>query len=349
VTTQANASPAAAEIFEEALPEQIVLELIDQRPSNYFVDERASRDDWNDKDKRTARSAPSVYRLPTKSKILVYETDRNSPGATKKEWRVVHTRYIKGCPYIRVDDQVKFNFTPNYLADVIWVKDGKFIATKTVEDSGLWDYLTRGFTQNKDLDPQVDQAAGDPAFGYATVRPFADLPREFRIIYTKKEDIADAATYDMADKLTDYFRTIRYEKGGKTVYNREHMDFLCTLFKISGHEGGSASPGAYTALRQLATSNPRAFLESIADARSLVEVDVRKAILVGVITCPADDKKATLAKNRKVLMSWEGDVTQEDKIQGLIGFFAQRENSLMLDQIRIANRVADVQSSVPLL
>lgn len=287
----------------------LILELLDSKPSSYIMD-GPGIDDMDKIDSTPVISFPSLRKIRNTSRVkqVIKDDQGNETFIYKK------IRYINGCPFIEVERQDKENYKPNHLADLLIFRNGSARATKE-GDIGKFLYL-EACEYNIDAPNRPDDAEG-----------------VFKVISTEVDAQAEENQIDLENEAMEVLLGLKRKVSEKEVkYNEDSLEFLCSVFKVPAFESGFKSE-AWIALARIARSEPKRFLNSIANKRSLIEVDVFSAVQVTVVTI--DEQRAFFTASSKLIMEFDKDLNEEQKGQALVDFMTNPKNKNYYDQLRL--------------
>lgn len=234
----------------------LTLELADRRQSGWVMEgTQGTRDEER-------LDSPNIYFLPLESVVKMTE---DAPGYPKGSYRPI--RHIEGCNTIYKDEQEKLNIKPNYDRDVIIFSKGICLVPEEGRDRSRYAYLQacEYNANNKD-------------------RPETAVPL-FRVI--EKEVEAVKSLVNMDNKLEAYrlLSTLRDKMDSGYSYNNERIDFMCSLFGISGVESYAEK---LEQLQWRAEADPTKFVDSVLNKRSEVKVVILEAEKFNVIAVTGD-------------------------------------------------------------
>lgn len=294
------------EMDEQNDERRLVFELIDQRPSNYFTDE-----DPETGERRTPITT-CTRRLLSHSAIELWEDGR---------WKLKKTRYIKGCDEYLVELQDAQGFKPNPIQDQIWLVMGKIGVTEAGIELGMFRYLTEGYNGNRDMKVEKGKIR---------------RPRNAQNVISQVDVISEAydteAVADVKFEVQKYLQSLKSKEAGKTYYNEDAIEFLCSLFRLPAYESGYKSE-AWVALSELSEEKPEEFLRTIQSKRALIEADVKSAYDRGIMAI--DENRAALAEPYKLIKEFaKGVSTTGERLDLVIDFFSNPENAMYYDTLR---------------
>lgn len=293
-------SKAKQEVAVAAPPKVLVIELVNQQPSNFVLDGAGE-----DVDLPTRLSAPNARKIRNRSKVRYVEN-----GIAKLR----PIRYIKGCDEIFVDLQEKMGFQPNPAVDVIWILNGKLTVVENEGDIGLYNYL-------KNYEGNVDNPN----------RP-ANAADVFQEINTEIEAIETENIFDDELQVLNYLNKLKSKnKDNSYEYNEDTISFLCNLFKLPPYESGYKSE-AWVSLVMKAKEDPKKFLNTVLSMVALVESEVNQAIAKGVIGM--DEEKAFFVSSNMVIMNLPQNASSDEAKDALVDFFSNPENRVKYDNLR---------------
>lgn len=290
----------------QTAPKVLVIELINQQPSNFVLDGAGEESDLP-----THISAPNARKIRNVSKVkYVVPKGQKDAGMTKLR----SIRYIKGCDLIYVDEQDAAGFKPNPAVDVIWILNGKHTVIENQGDIGEFRYL-KAFEGNVDNPDRPDNAVGI-----------------YREINTTVEAVGTENIFDDEIKVLKYLDSLKKKTGNNQyTYNEDSISFLCDLFKLPPFDDGFKSE-AWVSLAIIGKQDPKKFLTTIASLVAVIEADVNQAISKGVISM--DEEKSFFTVSQKVITIFSPNSTSDERREELVDFFANPENRLMYDNLR---------------
>lgn len=273
--------------MEKKAPEVLVIDLVDRRPSNYVLEgsEIGGQPKQLDCPADKNIKPTSVVRVP----------NLKGGGYTLRK-----TRYIQGCDTIFVDEQEARRVTPNPAidrADLV-IKNGSKIIVRTGGAISLFDYFKN--YEGNESNPNRPEGA---TIIYREINAAVDAEASI----SGFDDDVEARMYlrDLKDK----------DDKGKVTYKEKEINFLIGLFGMPHMESMAEK---FEALIGIATSNPRVFLDSIANAKAAMTSEVNQGKAMGVVTF--DASKAMLTSASKVLFTFK-TTKYEDQINELVTFF----------------------------
>lgn len=305
--------------IEKTAPKVLVIELVNQQPSNFVLDGAGENSDLP-----THISAPNARKIRNKSKVAYTVEDGPDKGMTKL--RAI--RYIKGCDLIYVDEQNAAGYTPNPQADVIWILNGKLTVIETAGDIGLFRYLKK-FEGNVN-NPDRPEAAEDV----------------YQEINTEIEAVQMENIFDDEIKVMKYLDSLKTKVGeNQYEYNEDAISFLASLFKLPPFTTGYKSE-AWVELALKGKEDPKRFLNTIASTVAVIEADVNQALSKGVIGL--DDEKAFFVSDSKVITAFSAHSSSDERRIDLVDFFANPQNRLMYDNLRSQLHLKNVKAATVL-
>lgn len=178
-------------------------------------------------------------------------------------WMDVPIRYIKNCPYIRVDEQKKYGFEPHKIPsyDAISLKKGKAI----VENSGdkLYEYL-------KNVNYNLSNPNRSPK-----AKPL------FKVVEIEKK-VNDSNELDFVRaRAVIYVESLVLKTGNSYKYKEDKIDSILTLIGVHGGDNYSEKINSLT---HAAKNNPVVFLQMVTKADDILTVEVTHALEANVIT-----------------------------------------------------------------
>lgn len=290
-----------------AEPKMLLIELVNQQESNYFLDARAGDIEGMDGVLPKAISFPSARKIKSRSKIKHFDKD-------KKVETLREIRYIKGCDTPYVDEQKLLGVVPNPQEDVIWIFNARLMVFEKGIDVGKYRYLKlyEGNTSNK-LRPEGAE----------------DI---FKEIDTSVEAKDTENTYDAELQVLQYLSKLKRKVSAtETKYDENTLEFLCSLFKLPPFDTGFNSE-AWVALASHAKEDPEEFLKRIAAERAVFESDVNKAVQLGAVIF--DDTRAVLADTKTLIMQTPENRTDAEKIELLVDFMSNPKNAKLYNEMR---------------
>lgn len=291
-------------------PDVLILELCDSKPSSYIMD-GPNAEDFDNLDKTRVISFPSLRKIRNTSRIKHWTKDAEG----KRDTFIYKTiRYINGCPFIEKEKQELEGWKPNYLADDLLFKAGHMRVTRE-GDIGKFLYLA--------------------ACEYNT--SVADRPDDaedvFKEINTEIDSQEEESEIDLRNEAQAIVSSLKTKANGKEFrYNEDAIEFLCSLFKIPSSESGFKSE-AWVALARLADQEPKKFIQSVGNVRSLTEADVFSAVQLGVVQI--DQQKAFFVDGNKIIMQFESGLDEEEKGQALVDFMTNPKSKKFYEQLRM--------------
>lgn len=291
--------------------ESITYILVDNQPSAYVMD-GPGVDDIDDIDFTPVISTPSIRAIRRTSRVKkVIKGKKGNPETFEYEM----IRYIKDCPTIYVKEQDEQGYKPNHLTDIIIFRSGSKTATNE-GDTALFKYL-QICEYNTDV---LDRPEGAE-----------DI---FKALSTTKDAEQEETIFDLQAKCLNVLSDLKKEETpGKFKYNTDALEFYCAVFKIPAFSSGFQSE-AWVALAKFANQEPNKFLNSIANARAIIEADVYSAINLGVVTI--DQQKVYYTDGNAVVMSFEDDdINEEEKHYALVDFMSNPKNDNHYKNLRV--------------
>jgi hypothetical protein len=292
---------------EKKTPNILVIELVNQQESNYFLDNGQGTDD-NPIGGQMPRaiSYPSARMIKARSVIKQW-------NEKEKVYEHVPIRYIKGCNEILVSKQEAMGFKPVPQEDVIWILNGKAIVIEQGADIGKYRYL-KAYEGNVDNEDRPDGAA--------------DV---FREISTEVEAVNTEVNFDAEFEVLRYLNALKVKVTGReTTYNEDTLQFLCSLFKLPSFD--SYTSEAWVALAEKAKENPLVFLTRIQGERAVIEADVNQAIQLGAIIM--DQVKAVYGQGNKLITQFPEHLTDQEKVEKLIDLLSNPKSKALYDEVR---------------
>jgi hypothetical protein len=291
---------------EQENPNVLVIELVNQQESNYFLDNGRGGEQQGIMPR--AISYPSARMIKARSVISHWNEN-------EKVWENLPIRYIKGCKEILVSKQDAAGFKPNPVEDVIWILNGKSVVTEKGVDIGKYRYL-KAYEGNVDNPNRPDGAM--------------DVYRE---ISTVVEAVDTEVNFDAEFTVLQYLNALKTKSTAKeTTYNENTLEFLCSLFKIPSFDSGYKSE-AWVALAEKAKENPVKFLTRIQAERSLIEADVNQAIKLGAVQ--VNEARAVIGGDvNKLITQLPEHFNEQEKIEFLIDFLSNPKNKVLYDELR---------------
>lgn len=283
----------------------VVIELINQQPSNFYIDGAASEDS----DLPSNISAPNAWKIRNKCKIKYIETKGDNVGMEKLKT----IRYIKGCDEIDAKLQDEMGIKPNPAHDTIWILNGKLTAVEAGSDIGLYRFIKAH--ENNQSNPNAPDGA---------VAMFKELD-------TNVEAMQLESIFDEERKILNYLDTLKFKSGDSYQYNTDALTFLCSLFKLPAFSSASPSE-AWVNIAIFAKENPRKFLNSLASQKALIEADVNQALSKGVIML--DDTQAMFMDSKKVITGFNSNATTDEKVAMLVDFMSNPKHRNYYDNLR---------------
>lgn len=301
---------------QTAVPEkpklQMTFELTDSQPSSYVMD-GPGIDDFDNLDMTPVISFPSLRMIRRTSRVKYVIPAKDGRPATFGYKKI---RYIKGCPTIDFDEQVKMGVQPNYLDDLIKFSNGHLTSVRE-GDISLYDYLMK-CEYNVDAPNRPDDAI--------------DIFKQLDVIKDAKDedDIAD-----LKYRAGAILQELKIKNANGFSYKKELLEFYCSLFKMPKFESGFESE-AWVALAQFADAQPAKFLNSLADSRSLTEAEVFMAVSTGVIII--DNVRAYFADGEGFIMAVDKDNTPAQNGNELVDFMCNPRNRNHYDTMRVKQK-----------
>lgn len=279
----------------------LVIEIVNQQPSNYFLDGAASEDS----DLPSVISAPNARKIKNTTKIKYMD---NGVEKLKK------LRYIKGCDEIEVDKQNAAGYVPNPSQDAIWILNGKLTVVESGTDVGLYRYL-RAHENNVSNPDRPDNAVGI-----------------FHELDTNVDAMKIESLFDEEAKILKYLSTLKKEvKDGVMEYNHDVLEFLCSLFKLPAYDKNAPSE-SWVNVAMFAKANPKKFFNGLANKKSLVEAEVRQSLEMGVVSI--DDTRAFFDEGNKTIIGFKSTQSNDEKVVMLIDHMANPKNRIDYDHLR---------------
>lgn len=232
---------------ETKLPKMIMFELVDKQNSTFLKE--GTVDDY--------LNAPAK-RLVLNTGIEVVKDNKNN---------TVHRRlrYIKNCPFLEMDEQIKQGWTPSITgADTIEFEFGFIQLTDQGDDFVKAQFLRRVvFNEaNSSKKPGVDP-----------------IWREVKEDEAAEQNIVD---YLMNTKIYDFVSQFAKEKAGEVVYEEKVIDRYLSMIPEAPASFNSVAEKALYLLKY-AQSKGQEFLDMIATRHGGVTAIVGKAIREKVI------------------------------------------------------------------
>jgi hypothetical protein len=264
----------------------LALELSDRRKSGWIME--GTQGTYNEE----CLDAPNIYFLPLESVTIMKE---DVPGFPAGSYRPI--RHIEGCNTIYKDEQEKLNIKPNHDRDVIIFSKGVCLVPDQGRDKSRYAYLQacEYNANNKD-------------------RPETAVP-VFRVI--EKEVEAVKSLVNMDNKLEAYrlLSTLREKMDSGYSYNNERIDFMCSLFGVSGVESYAEK---LEQLQWRAEADPTKFVDSVLNKRSEVKVTILEAEKFNVIALTGDF--ATLVDGGRQFYKFSSN-KKPAKMEELVDYF----------------------------
>lgn len=290
----------------------LVIEIVNQQPSNFFLDGAQS----DDADLPSVISAPNARKIKNTTKIKYVDNDGKE--------KLKKLRYIKGCDEIEVDKQVAAGYAPNPSQDSIWVLNGKLTVVESGSDIGLYLFL-KAHENNVSNPDRPDNAV--------------DI---FTEIDTSLDALKIESLFDEETKILKYLSTLKRDNGNFTEYNHDALEFLCSLFKLPAYDKNSPSE-AWVDVAMFAKANPKKFFNGLANAKSMIESEVRQALEIGVISI--DDTKAFFDDGKKTIIGFKSTQSTDDKVIALIDYMANPKHRTSYDHLRSALHQKKINAS----
>ncbi len=290
----------------------LVLKLIDSKPSSFVMDGPGFEMDGsaNNLDINAAISNPSYRWIRRVSRIKSFETAAD--GQKIMVYRKI--RYINGCTFIDKERQDREGFKPNPIADLIVMRSGSLSVTRE-GDIGKFLYI-QACEFNRD----------------APLRP-DDAEAIFREIDTLVDAQAEESQFDLENEAIAVLSSLKKRTATKEFkYNEDQIEFLCQLFRIAPPTTGFTSE-AWVALANVARNDPKNFLNSIANVKTLIETDVFSAVQLKAVIVDRD--RAYFDDTKKVIMKFDQEASDEDKALQLVDFMSNPKNKNLYDQLRM--------------
>lgn len=188
----------------------------------------------------------------------------------------VPIRYIKNCPYIRVDDQKKYGFEPAKIPsiDAISLRKGKAI----VKDEGdkLYEYL-------KNVNYNLSNPKRSPS-----------AKALFKVVEVEKK-VSDNNEFEFVRaRAITYVESLVLKTGNSYKYKEDKIDNILTLIGVHGGDNYSEKINSLT---HAAKNNPVVFLQMVTKADDILTTEVSHALELNVIAFKGnsvegvDDKK----------------------------------------------------------
>lgn len=301
-----------------AEPKMLVIELVNQQESNYFLDARVGDIEGMDGVLPRAISFPSARKIKSRSRIKHVVNGIE----TLRE-----IRYIKGCDTPFVDEQEKAGYKVNPQEDVIWIFNARLMVFEKGIDVGKYRYL-KLYEGNVSNEKRPDGAE--------------DI---FKEIDTSIEAKDTENTFDAEFEVLKYLNKLKTKVSEtETRYDENTLEFLCSLFKLPPFDTGFKSE-AWVALATAAKEDPENFLKRIAAERSNFESDVNKAVQLGAVIF--DDTRAVFAGTNKFITQFPENISEGERIEMLVDFMSNPKNAQLYTEMRTqVNLKREVQSGV---
>lgn len=293
----------------DSTPEELYLELCDSKPSSYVMDGPGVEDESLDMTPRI--SFPSIRMIKNKSRMKVVVKGKNGEPDTFSYKTI---RYINGCPYIDMEKQIKEGWKPNATSDTIVFRNGHL---RVINQGDIGKFLFIKLCEYNTSAPNRPDDAEDV----------------FKVIDTTVDAGNEEMILDLQLQAMDTLNSFKQKNSkGAYDYNEDAIQFLCTLFKIPSFNSGYKSE-AWVALARVAADEPVKFLNSIASARALYEADVLAAINFGAIV--NDTEKCYFPDGNKVVMKFDRDASEDQRVQALVDFMSNPKNKMVYDNLRV--------------
>lgn len=275
-------------------PEILIIELVDRQASNFTLEGSEEQ------------GAPVSLDGPAARKVLAHS------HMVTDEGDFIPIRYIKGCSTILVSEQEKAKFKPNPLNDLLWITGCREIVVNREPDRAKFAYL-KACLYNQDAPNRPE--------GYKPI--FKEIKQQ----EIAKKDMAKM--YLEADAIAAVRSLSTPKKGGGYDYDMPKINFLATLFEITGLE--STDEILYS-LVMSAKADPELFLNTIASKTKEVKVEILHGKQNSVISFEGD--KASIVATGHAFLNFSSD-DENEKIDELIRYFLSPGGELDYKQFLI--------------
>lgn len=260
------------------------IELVKQQDSGFV------RDDTKGTPYEETIKTAGVLFIPNRGKMAEEIIDKATNKGTGR-FNHVPIRYIKGCPYIKVEEQEKNNWLPSAISneDQIAIKKGSSIVRK--EDDMLFDYLSNVFYNLN-----------------APNRP-VKAKSLFKVVeIDRKNEQLNERVFIKADALNYIAKLV--VKSGKNSYKYKESQIDNLLTAMSEY-GGDSYPEKINTLTRIAEKNPKALLDLAVKMDNLVMTEILHGIEFDVIVIKGNSVE--YVADNKVLANLGTEKMSKDK------------------------------------
>lgn len=286
----------AKEVLAEKPKEVLVLRLIDRRESNYA------------KEGTEKGPNPVFLDAPNSKRVMNQSWIRGEDGTPKQ------IRYLASCGFLDFDRQEKEKYKRSAEFDTIWFKNGMLTVVNDGRAMALFQFL-KTCSENRDAPDRLDDYA--PVF--YEVKTSAE---------NEKMLSADSDRFKAQKLIYDLMKESADDKG--FIYDKDKIDGLCVVFNVVSDPGDYA--GKVQGLLAKAAADPVVFMNSIAEQKNSMRVNIGMAMEMGVLSLASG--VATLVQSQKNII--ELDSKKADKqIDELSFFFLSEEGAIFYTEMMI--------------
>ena len=223
-------------------------------------------------------------------------------------------RWIKNCPTIIKEEQVRMNIKPNPYEDKIPFEKGFATVVRDGSTITLYDYLKEVFW-NADAEYRPETA--DAIYRVMQLDKQAEEIDESDII------MADAI------KLVASLRTQTSAKDIAYKYNEERLNSICELCAVYA----DSTATKFHALMSLAKTRPAWFNDLVVKFEQMILTEVTHAVELEVVRF--DGNTAIYQDGEKVIKNLGmGNLSRDSKIEKLSDFLKTKEGNAELTEMR---------------
>ena len=253
-------------------------------------------------------NTPSILWIPTKGRMAVTETEAD--GRTVKKFKEI--KYINGCDILDPEEQKKKGFVDKPFEDKIPMENGFMTVVREGNTVVLYDYLKNSFW-NADNPDRPDSATAI----------YREVKLDKRAVSLLDEDELQTQAKAMVYQL-------RQSTGSKTTpykYNNDRIDAICRMLNVFDE----TPERQLVLLLQLATNDPKNFLEVVVKSEQTVITEVSHALEMNLIQF--DKNVAQFTEGSKIIFTVEGGKADQ-KIGQLAAWLSTEEGTPTLTELR---------------
>ncbi len=295
---------------KEKVPTQL-LELIDKQDSGYV------RDDTKGTAFEEKIQCASVLFVPNSgymSEEIIVDGKKTGRFANVK------IRYIKGCPYIKPEEQLKFGWEKNSipLEDTIIIKKGQSIV-KDEGDRALYEYMSKVYYNESAPNRPLRAKA---LFKVNEVNKKVETVNENKFIQAK---------------AIGYVETLCFKKAnGEYEYKETQIDNILTLLN---EFGGNDYSEKINVLTRYAEKQPNHFLTTVTKMDDLLTLEVTHALELDVIKF--NGNTVEYVKDKKVLANLGTEtLSNPKKIEALSNLLRTPEYEQAYKELKVKIEIA---------